>query len=184
MEDKKSIWNEAASAGLILGGVSVAYLLISWLLSKIQPDGIMSNLVMTISSAILWAAKFYCCLKVLIIFMKRFSESEPEAGSTQIFRFGSIVSMLSALVYAAAYLAYVKYLVPDIFNQTIDMMRQNPMMDSNALEALDSMMPKLPMISFTVNLIYCSIFGIIASAIIARNIHSDNPFDGEETDNQ
>lgn len=176
MEDKKSIWNSAGSAGLILGGISVAYLLLNWVLSRIAGEG--TAVVLTgAASVLLWAVKFGACIWFMKFCMTRYSDENPEADHGDVFKFGVLVALLSALVYSGAYSAYLIYLAPEQLEEALDMLRDNPMLDSNSLEMVEQIIPKMPAISFFVNIVYCWLFGTVLSAIFSRNIPSSNPFE-------
>lgn len=168
MTDKKSLWNEAAIAGLILGAISSAYMYLS-------------GIAGTVVTLLMGLVKFVGCIYLMYFFMKKFSAGNPDAGHSEVFRFGSLVALLSALLYAAFSLAYLLYINPDSLSEALDkaMETYESILDSNSLEQLESLVPKMPTISFFTNLFYCWIFGTILSAIFSRNIPSDNPFDGE-----
>ena len=174
MTDKKTMWNEAGVAGLVLGGVSIAYMASGVLVGKMQ-TGVVSSLL----SIVLWAAKFAGCIYLMKFFMKKFSESEPEADNSDTFRFGMMTALLSALLYAAFSMAYMQFINPDsvteAFESVMDMYES--MLDSNSLEQIENMIPKMPAISFFTNLVYCFLFGTVLSAIFSRNIPSKNPFE-------
>jgi hypothetical protein len=88
------------------------------------------------------------------------------------------IALLSAIVYAAVSFANVAFISADMFAQEIDAVMQQmaPMMDSNSISLMDTMMEKMPQITFFSNLIYCFIYGTILSAILSRNIPSKDPF--------
>lgn len=182
MEDKKSIWTEAGNAGLVLGGVSILYMAANWLLGKCQTENVALSMLTSLMSLALWAAKFYACIKLMQTFMLKFSEANPDADNSDTFRFGSLTGILSAVVYSAAYLAYMQFIAPGMLEQSLDAMREMPLMDAETLSRMEMMMPKLPAITTIVNLIYCSIFGTVLSAILSRNIPSRNPFEGGKTE--
>ena len=50
------------------------------------------------------------------------------------------------------------------------------MLDSNAMAALDQMQGSMPAIMFFGTLVYCTLFGWAASAIIASRLVKDDPF--------
>ena len=176
MEDKKSIWNSAGSAGLILGGISVAYILLNWVLSLIAAGGA-AGILASVGSILLWAVKFGACIWFMKFCMTRYSDSNPEAGHSEVFKFGMLVALLSAIVYSGAYSAYLIYLAPDQLESALDMLRDNPMLDANSLEMVEQMIPKMPTISFFVNIVYCWLFGTVLAAIFSRSIPSSNPFE-------
>lgn len=165
MDEKKSIWNEAAVAGLVLGAVSSVYMLLNGYISPFL-------------SIIFWLAKFAGCIFLMRFFLAKYSANNSEAGHSDVFRFGSLVALLSALIYAAFSLAYMKYINPEMISEAFDSalgMYEN-LLDSNTLNQMEQMMPKMPVYSFFINLFYCWLFGTVLSAIFSRNIPSDNPF--------
>ncbi|MBP9997933.1 MAG: DUF4199 domain-containing protein [Bacteroidales bacterium] len=182
MEDKKSIWTEAGNAGLVLGGVSILYMAANWLLGKCQTENVALAMLTSMMSLALWAAKFYACIKLMQTFMTRFSEANPDADNSDTFRFGALTGMLSAVVYSAAYLAYMQFIAPGMLEQAMEAMKEMPLIDANTLSQMERMMPKMPVITTITNLFYCSIFGIVLSAILSRNIPSRNPFEGGKTE--
>lgn len=180
MNDKASIWNSAGKAGLALGGVSAAYLLIVQLLSKIPEPSLGLVILINVSTTILWAAKLFFCIYLMKVFMKKYAATDPEIDNSRTFRFGTLAALFSALIYAAAYMAYITFIDPDIFAQSLDILRDNPMMDSATLEAVEEMIPSMPTYAFFGNLIYCTLYGTIVSAILSRNIPSSNPFENQQ----
>lgn len=175
MINKKTLWDEAGRSGLVLGGISIAYTLICWLVGKYCTAGVALALS-SVGVMLLWIAKFIACIYLMKFFMKKFAASDPEVDNADSFRFGSVTALLSALLYSAFYLAYVLFIDPEMFNATLDALRESPMMDASSLDMLDSMAAKLPTISFFVNFVWCWFFGTVLSAIFSRNIPASNPF--------
>lgn len=175
MEDKKTIWNDAGFAGIVLGGMSIVFLMLNWLTSLLSESGT-ATVILGILNFVLWAAKLAACLYFLHFFLKKFSNNNPDADHEDVFKQGMRIALLSALIYSAFYLAYSLFIAPDQFEEALDLLQDNPMMDSNTMEMMENLIPKMPTISFFGNLIYCWLFGTIASAIMSRNIPSDNPF--------
>lgn len=176
MADKKSMWNEAGTAGLVLGGVSVLYLALTALTGKVNPDNKGLVLMAAGANMLLWVAKFIACIMLMKHFLKQRSANDPDATNQDIFKYGSIVALLSALVYSACYLAYMQFIAPDTLSNALEMLRDNPMMDANSLDMAEEMLPKMSGFMFFFNLIYCWIFGTVLSAIFSRNIPPVNPF--------
>ena len=178
MTDKKTLWTSAGRAGLVLGGISIAYLLLSWVLSMAHLTGILAGLV----SALLWIGKFSACLYLMYWFMKQYRDRNA-ADRGELFKFGTIVAVCSALLYAAFYLAYVLFIVPDLFSDTMAQVMDSysSYMDSNALASLQQMEGRMPQIGFFGNLVYCSLFGIILAAIYSGSLCKDNPFRNDKT---
>lgn len=177
MTDKKSIWDSAAKAGLALGGISVAYLALTSLLSLMSSSSKAAAITISIVSTLLWMAKFAGCLLLLRFFMLRWSAANPDADNSDTFRFGRRTALLSALVYSGCYLSYTTFINPGIYEEAFEILKSNPMMNNNAsLQAMQNMLPMMPTYTFFGNLIYCWLFGVILSAIYSRNIPSKNPF--------
>ncbi len=176
MVDRHSLWDGAAKAGLVLGGVCVLYMALTALTGMVAGGSQAMAIVVSILNALLWAAKFFGCLFLLRLFMARWSVSNPEAGNSDVFRFGTVTALLSALVYSGCYLAYVTFINPDIFSEAMQILQENPMMDKASMEAMENMIPMMPTYAFFGNLIYCWLFGTVLSAVYSRNIPSRNPF--------
>lgn len=168
--ERKSLWNEGSIAGIALGAVSIAYLFLSMLLAKVPAI-----------LPVFWLAKLVGCILLMRFFMIRVARKYPEADNGDTFKFGVIAAFCSALLYSASYLAYILYLAPDTFTEAINMMMESSsaMLDSNSIEMLEQIEPKLPRIAFFANFFWCFFIGLVLSAIFSRNIPSRNPFDEE-----
>lgn len=181
MNEKNSIWEHAGKAGLALGGVSIAYLLITMLTGKLAEDaGGAMTFVLGALNFLLWGVKFGACIFLMRFFMLRFSKADPTADNNRVFRFGARTALLSALLYSAFYMAYVSFIAPDTFENAMSMLQDNPFLGATDTAAIEEMIPRMPTISFFVNLIYCWLFGTVLSAIFSRNIPSRNPFTDEQ----
>ena len=171
---RKTLWEEAGKAGLALGAVSTAYLFLTQLTGSVQMPALLTMLINTV----LWAAKFGGCIWLMMFFMKKFAQQNPNVQNSTTFRFGMAASVLSALVYAAASFANTAFISADMIaeNTRLLMEQMAPVMDSNSLNQMEGFMEKLPQITFFSNLFYCIIYGSILSFILSRNIPSKNPF--------
>ena len=178
-EQKNILWEHAGKAGLVLGGVSILYMLITMLTGKAAEAG-NAVFLMSMLNLLLWVAKLAACIFLMRFFMLKFSQADPTADNARVFRFGMAVALLSALLYSAFYLAYVSFIAPDTFEQALTVLEDNPMFDSNSMSMVEDMLPKMPTISFFANLIWCWLFGTILSAIFSRNIPPKNPFASDE----
>ena len=179
---QKNMWNTAGKAGLILGLISAVYLFITQFLGQSEISPILSSLL----AIILWTAKFAGCIWVMKMFMTGFAASHKKVDNSMTFRLGMIMSLLSAIVFAAFAFANVAFISPELFEEQMNMTMQQmaPMMDSNALSQIDSLIENLPEITFVSNLIYCSIYGTVLSYILSRRIPSKDPFADYKTDEQ
>lgn len=172
--DKKTIWDAAGKAGIAFGAISSAYMFATQFLSS----GELSAFAMMAMSSILWIAKFVGCIWLMMFFMKKIVKNHPEADNSTTFRFGAITGVLSALIYAAVSFANYEFISPDFISSQLDATMQQlaPMMDSNTMAQTEKMLSNMSSITFFSNLIYCSIYGILLSAILSRMIPSKDPF--------
>ena len=120
----------------------------------------------------------------MMYFMKKFVKQNPSAGNSTTYKFGLAISVLSALVYAAASFANTAFISADMINENMSLLMEqmSPMMDSNSMDQMDDLMAKLPQITFFSNLFYCIIYGSALSFILSRNIPSRNPFEDTKSE--
>lgn len=177
MVNRNSIWNSAGLSGIILGGVSILYVLCNMLTAELAKMGTGAGIAAGLLNAILWVGKFYVSITIMKTVLYTFSREDADAGRREIFRRGVLVAFLSALVYSAFYMAYMQFMAPDVFSEALDILRENPAVTEEAYEMFENMMPMMPTYTFIGNLIYCTLFGTVVSAIFSNKIMSDNPFD-------
>lgn len=177
MIEKKTIWEAAARPALLLGLVPVAYFGISYLTGKIPAQPGLGAVAVNLIGTILMLCKIGLCIYLLLNAMKSFAALDSECTRGDLFRYGMAVSVLSSLIFSAFYLADLMFIQPDMLNEVVDTLRENPLMDSNSLDMIESMMPKMPSIMFFSQLIYGILWGLVLSAIFSQSIVSDNPFD-------
>ena len=177
MNERNTFWNQAAKAGLVLGGVSVAYLALTYLLSLVNGEGFVL-ILMSIIKALLWVAKLFGCIYLMKLFITRYDSLPLEEGARRAspFSFGCLVAFLSALIYSAFYMAYTLYLAPDMIEQVVEVYKTMPQFTSDMIEELENMVPKMPTVLFFTNLVYCTLFGVIVSAFCSGRSKSSNPF--------
>ncbi len=174
--DKKSMWNDAGRAGLVLGAVSIAYLFATQFLAQSEIPLYLSSTIILV----LRLGKILLCVWLMAFFMKRFALENPEAGNSDTRKFGIFNALLSAFVYSAASFANNIYLSPDIFEMTKELMVQMmepslSMMDSNATAEFNRLMDNnFAQMMFISEMSYCFVFGLILALIFSRNIPSRN----------
>ncbi len=171
---QKNMWNGAAVAGLVLGGVSTVYMFVSQIIGNAE----FSTFLKTAAAGILWVTKFGGCIWLMMFFMKKFAAENPSVINRDTRRFGVITALLSAIVYSAASFANVAFISADLYAEQMDltMKQMAPMLDSNTMSVMNMYLENLPQITFISNLIYCFTFGAILSAILSINIPSKDPF--------
>ena len=178
MIQQKTVWSDATRSGLVLGAVSISYFFISILLSKLPEGSKALGVLASVGGILLWVAKFVACIMIFKAFMVRFAKAHEGVTNSDTFRFGCATALLSALLFSAFYLAWTTLIDPDMFANNLEqaLASSQSMFGAAQLDEMEEMMPKLPAITFFVNLIYCWLFGVILSAIFSRNIPSRNPF--------
>lgn len=172
---QRNMWNSAGKAGLVIGLASAACMFLAQTIGQKE----ISELLGFIVNGALWLAKFLGCIWLMVFFMKRYASSHEGISNTDTMKFGMAVSLLSALVYSAFNLANVTLICPDLFAQQIDQIMQTyaQSLDSNTLAEIDKIMEMMPQITFFSNLLYCSLYGVVLSFILSRNIPGRNPFE-------
>lgn len=172
--ERKLIWSEAGLAGLVLGLVTAACFYLSSLLGN------------ALVNVAVWIVKFAGCIYLMYFFMKKFVTVHSDANNGDSFKFGVAVALLSAFIYSISYYVFTVYVKPDMFDAALSAVMENysSILDSNSLEQIENMVPKLPAIGFFANLIYCFLYGTVVSAIISRSVPSSNPFDRNTPDEQ
>ena len=169
MVNRKNLWNGALLAGLVLAGVSIAYMFAT----QYCKVGIVNFL--------LWIAKLAGCIILFRFLMKKFLQIEAEASRPDLFAFGAVAAVASALLYAGCYFVNAVYIAPDLISEAMETALEaySSSMTSEVEELLEEMIPRLPMIGFWANLLYCSVFGVVLSAIFSRSLVPSNPFKNE-----
>lgn len=172
--------NKAGIAGIVLGLVSTAYIFISTGIASIT-----SPVLNTLLTILLWTVKFVLCIWLMIFFMKRLAKSYDNVTNSTTFKFGTTVAACSALIFAAASLANVTIINPDLISRQMEAVVQilGSKADSNTLAALGDIEESMPEIVFFSNLFYCFLYGVVLSLILSRRIPSNDPFANLEEGN-
>lgn len=180
----KSIWDLASKAGLALGGVSIAYLVLTQYCMPSSEKVGMSMLI-SLLSLVLWAGKFAGCIWLMRFFMKKLAADYSDTTNSDTFKFGMWAALLSALIYSGFYLLYTTVLAPDTFAETVSMLQDSyaSILPQESIDAMGEV--NLSQLTFFTNLIYCFLFGTILSAILSRKIPARDPFaDYKEQDSE
>lgn len=173
----KALWTAAAIPGVVLAAISTAYLLANTYITMAAFPG-SSALVF-----ILDLAKIVGCIWLMRLYMIRFSKDFSEASASDLRHLGTLIAVLSALIFATVSMAFYKY-NPEIIGEAMDTalgMYQDKL-DSNSMNALDKMMENLPQLIFFSQFIYCTFYGWVLSAILAGRVIPSNPFAGRKDD--
>ena len=182
-ENKVNIWSEAGLPGLILGAVSIAYLVLNSLMGGLAGTGIAAFLIGTLTFLV-WAGKTFLCIWLFWFFQRKFSTAHGIKERKKIMSYGLAMAALSALLYSVFSLAYMLYINPEALNASFDLAMQQyaPMMDAATRESMENLRSDMPVATFIVNLLWCFLFGTILSAIFSSKLapNSDNPFQDEQ----
>lgn len=174
-------WKSAATDGLILSAVTIAYGLITNLLNMAGGgDGFTGKGTITF---ILWLAKFSGALYLLFRFMKQYASRFERLQYGAIFGYGSQLCIFSSIVCACWGYFSMVVLFPKQTSQAMDQIMSTASQynfDEGQMEAMQTLFDHLPQITLFGNLLYCIIFGIIAAAIIANFTKKVNPFDNQK----
>lgn len=184
--NRNSLWNEGGKAALILGAVSIIYTLSTTLIAKIS-GGPMISAIVSVVNMMLWFAKFAGCILLMRFFMMKLVRKYPGTDNKTTFKFGTIISFLSALIVSAYSLASVLMMSSEEINILITQRLGDnlKMLDLNTRNMLTGLIDNIQIYTFFITLIYCFLFGLILSMILSKNIPSRNPFENhKDPDNQ
>ena len=179
---KKTFWNYAGTAGLMLGMITSANMFIGQYLSTLQ----MSNFLIRVIGILLWCVETGGCIGLMYFYMKKFALEFPAEDRKTIHRLGVAIAFFSALLYSAVSFANLAYISAEYYDGVYMEAIQNAAsaLDSNSRALMAKFMENLPQIAFFSNLIYCFLFGTIASSIISRSIFTKNIFSENNTDEE
>lgn len=166
--DMRTILNEAAKSGLLLGLFTGVFIYVAMLIGMINSDSFGAKLMITVVNALLWMLKLVGCLWFLRFFM---------------LRFGMFTALFSAIIVAGIGLVNITLIAPESMQSAIEAAMQSY---SSALSASDQItlertLSRLPQISFFSSLVYCFLFGTVAAKIFSASIPPRDIF-GEPTD--
>ena len=165
---QRNIGTPAGIYGLVLGGISSAYLLITQWVAMAQ----IPVFLMMLLNMMFWVLKSGGCILLMFAFIKRFASEHPQAKRSAVFQAGMLLAILSAIVYSAFSFAFTAYIYPEYIAEQMEAVMQQfaPYMDSNTSAAMEESMQNLPQMTFFSNLIYCFGYGTLLSYIISRYI--------------
>lgn len=170
--NNKILFNEAGIAGLPLGAISIISSLINGPLTGADFTGV------GVISFLLWFAKFFGCIWVMKYFMLRLADRYDNVDHKVTMKLGVYAALLSALIYSGYTFADIEFFRPDYYQAQFDTAMQNmsSMLDSNTTTIMENMIDNFGQITFFINFIYCSVYGIILSAILSRSKADRDPF--------
>ena len=178
----KDMWESAGYAGLALGLVSAAYMILN---SYLGASGLSAGTIALIQMP-LWIAKFVGCILLMKFFMKKFHAAHPNSANRDVRRMGVATALLSAFLFAAIQYIFMAYIQADLYASQYELILQqySSGMDLNTMNMMEKFVDMLPQISFFSSLLYCFAYGSIIAAILSRNIAGNDPFADFKPDEQ
>jgi len=178
----RDIWNKASGAALVIGAIPVIYSLLSLLLAKWTSGSTAVSILKGFLAFVLWSAKFAGCIMLMRMMMDSFIKSFTGVGKSDLFKFGTLIAVLSAFIVSAFDLVDCVFIEPDKFKSLMDVYTSQAAskLDANSLETLNRLSDYFPQITFISRFLYCTIFGTVLSAIFAGSLTASNPFEGND----
>lgn len=165
-----SKWSLAARDGLILASITVVVSTLTFLTKN------------SFLTTLLWLVKLVGSIWLLTVIMKRYGKDHPDEST---FSYGTIVCVLSALVCAIWAFAEYQFLFPGAVEEAFDQAFQNiEQMGMSMPEEVTDMMLRMQdnyaQINCITTFVWCSLLGLLFSAIISHSIKPKNVFTDEE----
>ena len=157
--DNKTIWNEAAKAGLLFGAVSVACLALKELAGL---SG--SSFLSQAAFIILWAVEFFGCILLMKKVQLDLRDKYEGIKMADTFLLGRRAALLSGLEPGD------EVILPAV--------SQAMPMSASQQEQVDGMLDKLPVLTFLFQWAYCYLYGTVLSSIMSRYIFLQKLFGG------
>ena len=153
-----SKWSLAAKDGLILAAVTVVISTLTFLTKN------------TILSSLLWLIKLGGSIWQLSVIMKRYGKAHPEEST---FSYGLIVCVLSALVCAVWAFVEYQFLFPNAVAEAFEQMytqfeQMGSMFPDEFTDVLLKMEDNYAQINCISTFVWCTLLGLLFSAILAR----------------
>ena len=174
MEYSQGKWSSAAKNGLILASITIGVSLISSLLHS-------SSFIV---GALLWIVKTGGSIWLLHRIMKEYSALKESIPYGESFKYGFAVTLFSSLVISAYLFLSLTVIFPsemekltEVMQMVMQMVMANGNYTAEEESAMERLMGILPQYYVIVNIIYLSILGAIASAVIASFTKRTNPFE-------
>lgn len=167
---ENSKWSLAAKDGLILAAVTVVVSTLTFLTKN------------SILTTLLWLVKLVGSIWVLRVIMKRYATDHPDEP---VFGYGAIVCVLSAVVCAIWAFAEYQFLFPGAVAEAFDQMYQGfeqmgVSMPEEFTDAMLRMEDNYAQINCLTTFVWCSLLGLLFSAIISRTGSRKSVFTDEE----
>lgn len=163
--DNTAVWNEAGKGALYLGGLSVLCLSLKEVSAL---SG--SNFLITAASIILWVVEFFGCILLMKRFMLDFRDKYEGVQMADTARLGRRMALLSGLLLASAQALFIMQMPQEEMNALVDQLSSAMSMGASEREAMDGVIPRLPVLTFVFQWLYCYLYGTVLSSILSRYI--------------
>ena len=163
--DNTAVWNEAGKGALYLGGLSVLCLSLKEVSAL---SG--SNFLMTAASIILWVVEFFGCILLMKRFMLDFRDKYEGVQMADTARLGRRMALLSGLLLASAQALFIMQMPQEEMNALVDQLSTAMSMGAAEREAMDGVLPRLPVFTFVFQWLYCFLYGTVLASILSRYI--------------
>ncbi|MBQ2173312.1 MAG: hypothetical protein II454_08990 [Bacteroidales bacterium] len=163
--DNTAVWNEAGKGALYLGGLSVLCLSLKEVSAL---SG--SNFLITAASIILWVVEFFGCILLMKRFMLDFRDKYEGVQMADTARLGRRMALLSGLLLASAQALFIMQMPQEEMNALVDQLSSAMSMGASEREAMDGVIPRLPVLTFVFQWLYCYLYGTVLASILSRYI--------------
>jgi len=168
--NNSSKWSLAAKDGLILAAVTVVVSTLTFLTKN------------SFLNTLLWLVKLGGSIWLLSVIMRRYGKAHPDEST---FSYGLIVCVLSAIVCAVWAFVEYQFLFPGAIAEAFEQMyTQLDQMGSMMPEGVKDMMFKMEdnyaQINCITTFFWCTLLGLLFSAILARGGARKSVFSDEE----
>ena len=172
---RKDLLNGAGGAGIALAIIPIIYYFVSCRFSLSAAEGTETPFVTNLLMMLFWLFKFAAGIFIMRFFMRTFVNRFDGVSISVARRFGVLAAVFSALTYAACAMAYHKFIDPNMMRTMVDYALSNsPIpLDSNTLSVMDKAYDAMPVGVFVSKFIYCSLYGMILSAILSSRVGAD-----------
>ena len=181
--DSKTLWNEAGRVGFVFGGFS------SLCLALKMGASLTGSMFLTQAAAIiLWAVEFFGCILLMKKYMLDFRDKYEGVTVIDVYQFGRRVALLSGLILASVDAFITMKVSPETMESVVTELNTvvASKMGSGFEGEVGRFVDRLPLYTFIFRWLYCFLYGSLLSAIMARYIFLQGPFQGgdDSIDNQ
>ena len=163
--DISASWNEAGKGALFIGGLSVLCLSLKELSAA---SG--STFLMTAAAIILWVVEFFGCILLMKRFLLDYRDKCEDAQMGDVARQGRRMALLSGLLLASAQALFIMQMPSEEMAGLVDQVSQSMAMGAAQKEAMEAVLPRLPLFTFIFQWAYCYLYGMVLSSVLSRYI--------------